>query len=586
MTEPATLTDALPAKSAGIHRPVGVPRVTFDRILAATAAATCIGLLAYKFALTRLLNVNWDEFFFLSNVHALARGELTVLMQGAYTHLFFWLPLLRGDEMQEIVIARVLMTALLVLTAWLVWRLARLWLQGFAALVPPFAYLSMMPVLVHGGSFRSDSMLAPFSVAALLLLLAPGRSDRRDWLAGILLGVAFVITVKVVLFAPLILATLLLRRPADAGVRSFAWPEAAARSMLRVALAAGMVAVLLLGLHWLSLTPSSSATVSDFATAAAKKTLIETPWFPRLDYLAEYLRRQPYPWLMIGVGAVIALARRRFVIAALGLSLLPLAFYRNAFPYYYVVMLAPASVLAGYAVLEIAAAVRLHANPIITSLCSAVLWLGFLFYGLRYADYLAYDDQQFQRSIIAGTHEIFPEPVNYIDRCGMVSSFRKVNFFMSTWGMEGYWARNEPFLPRTLREHRPAFVLLNVWALDPNNTELRGLLPRDRELLAKYYVDYWGPIRVAGARGTIDSSSPVTLTVPFAADYRLVTAESVLIDGQLRNAGDVIPVPEEGVMISGMPGSKSEALTVTLVLASARPPPSVDLTPSPIFRGL
>ena len=45
--------------------------------------------------------------------------------------------------------------------------------------------------------------------------------------------------------------------------------------------------------------------------------------------------------------------RRDFGIAALGLSLLPLAFYRNAFPYYYVVMLAPASVLAGYAVAQI-----------------------------------------------------------------------------------------------------------------------------------------------------------------------------------------------------------------------------------------
>ena len=36
-----------------------------------------------------------------------------------------------------------------------------------------------------------------------------------------------------------------------------------------------------------------------------------------------------------------------FVLAALVLSLLPIAFYRDAFPYYYVVMLAPASVLAG-----------------------------------------------------------------------------------------------------------------------------------------------------------------------------------------------------------------------------------------------
>ena len=68
----------------------------------------------------------------------LARGELTLLLQGSYTHLFSWLLLLPGDEMQQIVVARCVMVALLALTAWLVWRLARVWLGGFPALVAPF----------------------------------------------------------------------------------------------------------------------------------------------------------------------------------------------------------------------------------------------------------------------------------------------------------------------------------------------------------------------------------------------------------------------------------------------------------------
>ena len=67
----------------------------------------------YKFALIRLLNVNWDEFFFLSHVHDLARGELALVLQGSYTHLFSWLLLLPGDEMQQIVAARCVMVALL-----------------------------------------------------------------------------------------------------------------------------------------------------------------------------------------------------------------------------------------------------------------------------------------------------------------------------------------------------------------------------------------------------------------------------------------------------------------------------------------
>ena len=125
--------------------------------LSAAAVAACIGLLIYKIALVRLININWDEFAFLSLVYELSRGELTALMQRSLTHLFTWLPRVAGDEIEQIVVARYVMVALLALTAWLIWRLACVWLQGFAALVPVFVYLSNMAVLEHGGSFRFDS---------------------------------------------------------------------------------------------------------------------------------------------------------------------------------------------------------------------------------------------------------------------------------------------------------------------------------------------------------------------------------------------------------------------------------------------
>ena len=119
----------------------------------------------------------------------------------------------------------------------------------------------------------------------------------------------------------------------------------------------------------------------------------------------------------------------------------------------------------------------------------------------------------------------------------MVPSFRKINFFMSTWGTEDYRSRNEPFVPKALSDHGPAPVLPNTQALDRNYTGPGGLLPHDRKLLGKYYVEYWGPIRVAGARGLLQTSGPVAVTVPFAADYRLVTAEPILVNGELRREG-------------------------------------------------
>ncbi len=552
--------------------------------LSAAAVAACIGLLIYKIALVRLININWDEFAFLSLVYELSRGELTALMQGSFTHLFTWLPRVAGDEIEQIVVARYVMVALLALTAWLIWRLACVWLQGFAALVPVFVYLSNMAVLEHGGSFRFDSMLAPLSVAPLVLLLAPGSGQRRDWLAGGLLGIGFAVSVKVVLFAPVVAATVLLSRPSDSGT-FIDWREAT-RTLARVAIAATVLATVLIGLHWLAISPVPSDSVTGFAGSVARKTLLDVPWFPRFDFFARSFDWQPYPWLLIALGAVVALVRRDFGIAVLGLSLLPLAFYRNAFPYYYVVMLAPASVMAGYAVAQIWAFVRPHASAVVSNSLIAALGVGLLIQALQFASLLAFDDQILQRQIVAAAHRIFPEPVNYIDRCGMVPSFRKINFFMSTWGMEDYRSRNEPFVPKALSDHRPAFVLLNTQALDPNYTGPGGLLPHDRELLGKYYVEYWGPIRVAGARGLLQTSGPVAVTVPFAADYRLVTAEPILVNGELRRDGDLIAVTTEGVTAERAAGASGQAQAFALFLASAKPAPRSEPPRWPIFRGL
>src|SRR6188474_1897459 len=109
----------------------------FELALVLITAALTVALGAYKVFLVRWLNVNWDEFFFLNHVYALTRNELTLVLQGAYTHLFTWLTRLPGNEIDQISAARLIMVVLLILTAYLVWRLARLWLKGLAAVLPP-----------------------------------------------------------------------------------------------------------------------------------------------------------------------------------------------------------------------------------------------------------------------------------------------------------------------------------------------------------------------------------------------------------------------------------------------------------------
>src|SRR5688572_4385095 len=168
--------NGLPGLGVGA-RPAAAPWTDrVDPALALITAALCVSLFVYKLVLVRRLNINWDEFYFLNHIYDLLQGELTLVMQGAYTHAFTWVARVPGNEIDQIDAARMLMVGLLGLTAVLVWRLGKIWLTGVAAAVPPLVFLAATPVMEHGGSFRADSLLAPLSIAALVLLFRPARS--------------------------------------------------------------------------------------------------------------------------------------------------------------------------------------------------------------------------------------------------------------------------------------------------------------------------------------------------------------------------------------------------------------------------
>jgi hypothetical protein len=476
------------------------------------------------------------------------------------------------------------MVALLACTAWLVYRFGRHWLQGFPALVPPFVYLTSIPVVIHGGSFRSDSMLAPLLMAALVVFADPRNGWRRDLATGTLIGTAFAVTVKVALFAPLFAGLLLFRAwQGDSPIRErlkIVWLRATV-----VLGAAGLAAAVLLLLHSLTLTPGSAEPIGDFGVRVAQKTLLDVPWFAQVRFLAMYVDWQPLAWTLVTLGAAAALLRRRWDLASVALALLPIAVYRNSYSYFYVVMLAPVSILAGYAIQEAAALVAKFSQPALANVLTSILWAGLLLQGVIYLGRFGQDGQVNQAALLAGVHQVFAQPQNYIDRCGMVATFRKVNPFMSTWGMENYRSRNVPFMPRAIERERPAFVVVNTVALNPAFEGPYGLLEEDRRLIEKYYPPYWGPLRVAGGVASLESDEARQLRVPFAGHYRLFSDGPVLIDGVARPPGAIVEVPESGVMVQTQ-GQRGSRRHVALFIASAQRPPKTELPNVPIFDGL
>lgn len=582
-----------PGTTAGAMRPGSHGAATVpdrpersERLLCGLFTAACLGLVAYKVFLVGRININWDEFLYLSLVHAHARDAMTQLFQGAHAHLFLWLTALPGDEIDQIRSARLVMVGLLAVTTWLVWVLGRQWLNGFASWVPPFVYLTALPVLQHGGSFRVDSLLAPLLVAALLCCTRSQPHRRRDWLAGMLIGVALVFTLKTLLFLPMVVVALVLKERPDE-MRSAGYLRAASVAVGYVTLTAFGCAAILLLLHGLAISAPPVDTLGAYGTRVAGKVLLDVPLFSRADELVRYVRWQPLPWLLIALGAAAALLQRRWQVAALVLALLPIVFYRNAFPYFYVVMLAPAAVLAGLAVQQLSTWLRPRMPARLLAALVGLIAAGLIYQTKSPARYVWEPQQDSQRALLAAVHRIFPEPVSYIDCCGMVSSFRKAGFFMSTWGMEEYRVRNTPFMARAIQTATPGFVLVNTPFLDPERQLPAGLLVEDLEQIRNFYPAYWGPIRVAGAEGRFADNRALELTVPFEGLYRLASDAPVRIAGRQHKGGDVIRV-EAGALTLRIEATEetAEGAKVALYIASAQPPPDAPPSRADLFTPL
>jgi len=557
-----------------------------ERLLKIVCGFSVIAILIAKIPLTWRININWDEFYFLSHVHSLARGDLDLLMQGAYTHLFLWSTWLDADEIVEIRLLRLSMWPLLALSCFLLYRLSRRWASPTGAWFAVFAFVASWPVLRHGLSFRADSLLLPLTLAALLLASNGERRARWDDVGcGVLVGLAMVLTIKAALLLPTLVAVLYLE---GIGRRSGSDPDGHSflRRLAVIACAGGIVMTLILALH-----ANFIAVVAERPEALLSRSiggaLLDVPWVPRWSHFRHTLTEDLPTWFMLGAGLVATLVRGRYGAAACASSLLPILFYRNAFPYYYVVMLAPACVVIAVAIDETRAFAARSGRA---AAGTGVTWLFFLLLAHGAWDHvmtLRFDEQAAQRSVVAAVHRIFPAPVPYIDHSGMISSFPKANFFMSTWGIDSYVARGKDFMPGILAAQRPPLLLANHGALIPRSLLFRKLSATDQSLIRNSYVEYWGPVRVAGTELTVPSEGAVLARLPFAGLYRIQSDAPILIDGQRYGTGDRIEWRTDSPDLSIRAAAQgSAAIRVKLVWAAAREPPKDRPPTRQLYSGL
>lgn len=486
-------------------------------------------------------NVNWDEFFFLSHIHANLEGRLDRPMQTAYVHAFGWLAWIPGKEMAQVFVARLTMTLFLGITCLSIYRISKTVAGRDVAGLAVLAFLTSGFVIVYGASFRADPIAAAGLMAAMAIMMTKRMGSVQTAVTALLIAASLLVTVKAVLYLPAFLGVLLWR-----------WPERG--QVLRI-FVSGLIGVGLASIiyiwHASGIASSLSNETANNAQRAFETTLLDSGLFPRA--------REALLWALLSLGAITLVAvgigagqNNRKICAALAFALpclLSILFYRNAFPYFFPFITPPLMIITAMG------AARLGRGPVLGTLIVLMLCTG-----AGQAVKALSENAALQRATLAEVHRLFPEPVPYIDHNAMVATFPRNLFFMSSMGLKHYRAAGQPVMAHLIETKRPPLLLANRWALHvamndetvPDGPHL--LFPEDAEALRQSYIHYSGTIWLAGQE-TILGSEPEDITLPFPGRYRVETDKPVVIDGN--NVSDRMVIYSDGEhRVSGSLGQK------------------------------
>ena len=507
------------------------------RLLERGVMAVIFAMLALGLHRAFIANINWDEFYFLSLVHLYQNGTLTAPLQTIHVHLFGWLPLISDDEIHQIFAARVFVWFLSVASCWLIYDIARKFCSKEAALFPVLFYLGFSYVMDHGLSFRADPLCAALFLASLYLLLDPNRSQFRTALSAALMSAAIMVSIKSVFYLATIgpiLLILITTEPVKRGAG------------LRVVVYAFSALLTLFVLYQFHSSSLSNASVADAGAAmmgAGNKTLLSGHFFPRAYYIVRAFSENPLVWLFVLLGIVAASydalrdtkRREALFLIVLTLPLLSLVIYRNAFPYFYVFLMPAVIIPSGVFADVLITRFRKAGTGVLIGIFSGIV---LLISASFVTDYMRKLPNQTiaQRETVAAIHSMYTEPVPYIDRNSMISSFPKVGFFMSSWGMENYRAKNSPVMERLIRSKHPRFLIANHCALDIGSSTNRRcrhrLLDADFETLRSNFVHHWGPLYVVGKTVSLPTSGArQPLDILVSGIYTIEAGAAVSIDG-------------------------------------------------------
>ncbi|MEW4448463.1 hypothetical protein [Qipengyuania sp. JC766] len=487
-------------------------------------AASLVGILLLQASLVATRAINWDEYFYYSEVWAFAQeGTLNRAIQTLHVRLFGWVTFLPGDTVDHIRIARIFMFGCELVTLGSIFAIARRFGSREAAIICALAYVSFGYVIQHGFAFRTD----PIATAALALSLAifacKDLRARNLLLIALPAAFAFAITIKSVLWAPAF-AAMAFRYWQDADYSS----EKALR-ILGLGLLTGAAALVLIVLHGLDV-PAVQASDTGASVGNAADKMFSLSVNPYWKFFGKGLLIGLPTFVMVAA-SLILIARgsvsKPWLFALLLSPLACLVFYQNTLPYFYVFMMAP--VCAGL----VPAAEWLSKNR------KGVLVAVAMF--ANAAAVVAVDDRSTlarQKEVHAAERAMFERPVKYFDFPDMFARQDKANGFMTAWGLDGYLRSGEPFFTRQLQEQQVPLVVENgtMWtSLLRERGPAREFHPVDAEVLRDTFIHAWGPFWLAGWQS--DTPATIRWKIRVPGEYEVLEGK-IELDGKPYDTGD------------------------------------------------
>lgn len=481
--------------------------------ICAIAAVLCLQLVL---AFTK--SINWDEYHHFSVIHAHVRGESAGYFQTPFVHLYGWVTTLPGSVIDHIQITRALILPFEALLIVSIIAAARKFTDRNTALLCGLAYASAGYAFTQGLALRADIISASLMMAAVAIALHRPLNLMTIVAVAVLGALAFVSTIKVVLYLPVFIAIFYVRR---AEITPWLW----------IALAAS--ASLLAGMHF-----AQPQIYIDLLAKLASSS--ERMFGGGLAPQAKYWMRQAilapiFSLLLVGfVGWLIRASdtsERKIALALFALPFLWPLIYFNSYPYFFAFILPPVAVALApviklaadrYGVLALCVLMTVNAGALIV------------------AEQRERLDAQVQ--VQAEIRTAFPEPVTYIDESGMVGDYqRAVPHFASGWALSNYLAKGEAtYSEEVLTATVPLLLtnsdaLQNIFRAQPVGDRL---LAEDEALLRANFVKHSGMIYVAGK--TIPEHSVMEAElIATPGEYR-VESGPLVIDGTQIGPGTIV----------------------------------------------